>query len=81
MQVEYLKACYSSGYRYPSYSSGYTTGYPTYITGYTSGYNTGYPTYNTGYNVLPTSGYNVLPTSSGYAYNPYATNVNIRYPY
>merc|ERR1712110_635448 len=29
--VEYLKACYSSGYSYPSssYTSGYSTGYPT----------------------------------------------------
>merc|ERR1712110_210685 len=34
--VEYLKACYSSGYSYPSssYTSGYTTGYPTYNTGH-----------------------------------------------
>merc|ERR1712179_360281 len=63
--VEYLKACYSSGYSYPSssYTSGYTTGYPTYSTGYT----TGYPTYSTG-------------STSGYAYNPYGT-INIRYPY
>ena len=79
MQVEYLKACYSSGYRYPTYNTGYTsgyntgynTGYPTYTTGYTA-----YPTYNTGYN----TGYTILPTTSGYAYNPYGTT-NVRYPY